>query len=1448
MTSRPPSALKGKLMSLLQRLRREGLPRALELARAIQRGGPKRWAAPLLLLLLAVTSWFILFGKMRREVWTYFTDDKGTEVEVDDEKTRYVLWEDPHPHSFEEIAERDQGKPDTKPDSSINAPSERLEAAFSPNGTVMILVRSSEEEGHADLYQSRWDGRYWSKPDPLIKLNTPAHERGPAFSRDGRYLYFSSDRADGAGGYDLYVAQWTGHSWDHVASLGSSVNSSADELGPALAPGDTHLYFSSTRDGAKESDIFAAKAGDPEDPKEEGQQPLPSFEEAELVTHLNSKRHDLQTALTARGDQVIIASDRDRSRKQGYQLYLSRVVDGESLPPEKVNLYFEEGDITDPAIRMDGFDLLFSSNVESEDRDEDEESYRLYRSTTREVIGYTDLNRFEQYKDLLGNIIWWILLALAALIALIYLLEKWQDITSLFHKCLAGSAAAHLLLLVLMAAWLIAQEFEKQAEPPVEIEVRLDAVTEEQLAMESAPDETETEEPDLSMDSQKAQANFNVPNDLQAQHSPAQDVPVKAEVQPEAVELEAQPTNAQTAEEAFEEPPQEPSALLVELSDPELVEPDRPVLEELAPQDLPPEEPAPEEPRPEPLPATVQQDAKPLEDTAMESDVPELDPAESVVDPSPTPLNEVNPDQAQINPDALPEQTNPLESELLEKLPESGSVDTENPVLEENPNDGPPNPANDATRDFDPGAVSGNASQQAPANSPGDAADSNAADAGQVAPGEVALDPANAGSPNSTPSEPGEESNIPNDLVGTTGQAPNLPPSDIVDPGKPPLDEGPPNENAPANPNPSFDPGEALAKTPSSQQSTAPINDAADSEAPDSSDVTGAQIPTTPAHSGVPTNLAGNPGESTTKEAPATAGLGSDLPDTGLVDPGLPDLDEGEPNPANPAGGEFDPGQVTGTTRNPQSGAPLGDNPENDQSDATTVANGEISQETGESGSFSSNAEADIDNSLVGGGGLNSDLPGNNLIDPGIPVLDEGDLGGERAGDSNDFTPGGSPLASKKAPGQGLADDASGEGAHANSVAGTGLAPTPSDLVGTGAALESGGGAGSGIPSGGLGPADLEPGSFADVLPGELEGADIGPEDIANALRGHRGRPSIEVLKTLGGSDGTEKAIRESMRWLADNQEQSGRWDARKHGAKGRFDTGVTGLALLCFYGWGARHDEEGKYQDNVQRALAWLQTQQNKETGDLRGGGLMYCHAIASIALCEAYAISKDPSLKEPAQRAIDYSLRAQSKTKGGWRYHPGDDSDTSITGWQYMALHSARQAGLVVPDAAFDLVRKWLDTAGGGKFGGLYGYQSPSKRSPAMVATGMFCRQLDLLAPTSPKQIESATLIKVNSIKSRNLDYYYIYYATLALYQHQGPIWKEWNKRFKELVPAQQHKTGKKKGSWDPSRGLAGNGGRVASTALATLSLEVYFKLLPMYGFRDDTPEAREKKLKDE
>ncbi|MDH3584554.1 MAG: hypothetical protein OER86_10100, partial [Phycisphaerae bacterium] len=581
--------------------------------------------------LVGVLAW-ATWGKLRDEVWAYFTDDVGTRVEVQDDKVRSVLWQDPKQNVF--VEKRDPKAPAAI--DPVNRPGGRLEAAFSPDGTMMVVVRWQSDkldselgpEGaktSADMYLSRWNGRVWSRPRPIAGINTDANERGPVLSRDGRYLLFSSDREGGRGGYDLYVARWDGLKWTGVEALGEAVNSPAHELGPALSADGSRLYFSSDRAGGSTEDIYVARrvgepevpapsadgaGGEPQSPPKEGSDkkgakgskpsadanavattdapgalpPVPVYAGAEPVNHLNSVADDVQAALTARGDHVFLASDRDRSGKGqiGFGVYLSRVVEGKVMPPEKVDLYIKQGNATDPAVRMEGFDLLFSTDIEQQADGltaGTPEAFRLYRSTTREVIGWFDLSRWEQFKQLLSNIIWWILLAIAALIALIYLLERWQDITSLFHKCLAGSVAVHLMLLIVAMLWLIVQEFGGSEEQSPEIAISIDALAQEELALESEPDNAEIADSKVALLMDKIKSDFKIPRFKPLK--PTKTAPIVRSTDKVSLVDDVRPSKAN--ETPNQQPTPKPAievALLKALPETLLPDPDRPTLDE----------------------------------------------------------------------------------------------------------------------------------------------------------------------------------------------------------------------------------------------------------------------------------------------------------------------------------------------------------------------------------------------------------------------------------------------------------------------------------------------------------------------------------------------------------------------------------------------------------------------------------------------------------------------------------------------------------------------------------------------------------------------------------------------------------------------------------------------------------------------------------------------------
>lgn len=340
----------------------------------------------------------------------------------------------------------------------------------------------------------------------------------------------------------------------------------------------------------------------------------------------------------------------------------------------------------------------------------------------------------------------------------------------------------------------------------------------------------------------------------------------------------------------------------------------------------------------------------------------------------------------------------------------------------------------------------------------------------------------------------------------------------------------------------------------------------------------------------------------------------------------------------------------------------------------------------------------------------------------------------------------------------------------------------------------------------------------------------------------HPGKLSAAALAALGGSEETQGAVRRSLEWFSRHQEPDGRWDIAKHGGEKGHDVAATSLALLCYYGWGAKHNETGPHQQAVKKALDWLIAQQAPDgrmyPQSTQNG--MYDHGMATIALTEAFRMTDDPRLRQAATNAVTFIVKAQDTATGGWRYQPRSGGDTSVFGWQYMALRSAGLAGIPVEDKVFKNADRWLDRVAGGKHRGIYGYQQPENTRPAMIATGMFCRQLSKVPPTHPSMKEGALFLRGHPIDGRKMDMYYLYYGTLCLYQHQGQVWEAWNETMQKSLLGSQHKTGDLAGSWDPSKaGFGDRMGRAVSTAMATLSLEVYYRILPIYGFRADEEE---------
>jgi len=320
-------------------------------------------------------------------------------------------------------------------------------------------------------------------------------------------------------------------------------------------------------------------------------------------------------------------------------------------------------------------------------------------------------------------------------------------------------------------------------------------------------------------------------------------------------------------------------------------------------------------------------------------------------------------------------------------------------------------------------------------------------------------------------------------------------------------------------------------------------------------------------------------------------------------------------------------------------------------------------------------------------------------------------------------------------------------------------------------------------------------------------------------------------------------------------------------------DVGVTGLALLAFTGFGYTH-QDGEYPQFrrcVKRAKDWLLSVQVSSGDPATDGRLgsatkpdgehnehwMYNHTIASMALAELFAMSYDFRLQKPVERATRLILRAQNPGRG-WRYEfRGGANDTSVTGWAVLALKAARTSRARISEdeyrRAFTGALAWFDYATDSR--GMTGYQTPgdagsslapapdpypySKDLSCMTAVGMLCRLFAGESRRSPA-IRAATDVLTahpplwQEQKGRvasTVNLYYWYYAAYALHQLGGRDWDRWSDAMLDALCKHQRQVAhgdseEVHGSWDPIGEWGRAGGRVYSTALGAMTLEVWYR----------------------
>jgi len=302
----------------------------------------------------------------------------------------------------------------------------------------------------------------------------------------------------------------------------------------------------------------------------------------------------------------------------------------------------------------------------------------------------------------------------------------------------------------------------------------------------------------------------------------------------------------------------------------------------------------------------------------------------------------------------------------------------------------------------------------------------------------------------------------------------------------------------------------------------------------------------------------------------------------------------------------------------------------------------------------------------------------------------------------------------------------------------------------------------------------------------------------------------------------------------------------------------VTGLALLAFLGAGYSHQSrdiiEGvRLGEVVLKGLQWMLGQQDPDgcVGPRSLHKYMYNHCIGALTLSEAYLLSGSNLFKDQAQRAVDFLVSAQNPGRG-WRYiHRHGENDTSVTGWAAMVLKSAEMAGLSFPASAYEGTRAWLDEVTEESYARV-GYTQKNtgkvycehnlafEPHEALTAIAVLSRCFMDKDARDRRIVHGCALLMRDLPKYEGaaIDYYYWYYASLALFQidgyRNGELWKRWNDALTAALVKSQNlaSAGCKEGSWEPIDRWSCEGGRVYATALNTLTLEVYYRFASVFG----------------
>ena len=182
---------------------------------------------------------------------------------------------------------------------------------ISPSGKYLFFTSSDRPDGlgRADIYMARKVGDQWERANNIgAPINTPGYETQPCISADGKDLYYAGIRADGYGGTDIWVSHLNPDgTWGKPQNLGANINTAYDEMRPFIHPDGQTLYFSSRgHEGMGNFDIFMSR-----------KQPDGTWGKAvNLGYPINTPGDELGIFITADGATAYYASEQKDTKGQ----------------------------------------------------------------------------------------------------------------------------------------------------------------------------------------------------------------------------------------------------------------------------------------------------------------------------------------------------------------------------------------------------------------------------------------------------------------------------------------------------------------------------------------------------------------------------------------------------------------------------------------------------------------------------------------------------------------------------------------------------------------------------------------------------------------------------------------------------------------------------------------------------------------------------------------------------------------------------------------------------------------------------------------------------------------------------------------------------------------------------------------------------------------------------